>query len=213
MKQNELRETLGSIRAGDERIARVMKTVAARENAKETRTAMSRLGFGMRLAAAACAFMLVFGLGIYVFRSGGFDDPVAHDYGMQRVNEDTWGTDTEEEKNEDEANSALTALLAESKNIDGDWAIANGVVNAFYFAGGEVENGVYRCLVSITVEKIQETSDGSVTCEGEIAAEIFLYSDDELGELTNAISSSINLLIEKNDDSHDAAWTVRKIIY
>ena len=210
MKQSDLRATLGAVRANEEQIARVMRTVAARAEREEARRSMSRLGFGMRIAAAACAFIFVLGLGIYVFNVGGFDDPAVH--GVQRTNEEhTVVSNTERETNEDEASRALTALLAESKNIDGDWAILEG--STFYFAGGEEKDGVTTCTIAVSVENLLKTSDGSVTCEDEITAEILFSSGEELNEFTNAISSSITLLIEKNDDSHDAAWTVRKIIY
>ena len=120
---------------------------------------------------------------------------------------------TENNSHGDDKDSALTALLLESEKIDGDWAVIKGVTNAFYFAGGEVEEGTYRCIISVSVEAVEKTSSGIVIGEDEIIADISFLNDGELECFTNSISSSTMLLIEKSDADHDTEWTVRKIIY
>ena len=214
MKKSDLRSTLGTIHAREEQIASVMERVAARSQTAERKTAMSGLSFGMRLGAAACAFMMVVGLGVYAFSNGLFTSPDAVDYGVQRTNEEN--TDTENTDNSHDSadeTDTLVALLAESEKIDGGWAIIRGTANAFYFAGGEVESDMYRCIIAVSVELTEKTSDGIVISESEIAADVTFVGDAELNEFTNSISSTVTLLIEKNDDGCDTAWTVRKIIY
>ncbi len=216
MKKSDLRATLGSLHARDEQISRVMENVAARKQKAEKRSAMSRLNFGMSLAAAACALMIVVGLGVNAFMGGLFNEPDAVDYGVQRANEEnTEITDTEKDNSHDPADekSALEVLLAESEKIDGDWAIIRGTANAFYFAGGEADDGSYRCIIAVSVEKTEKTSDGIVINESEIVADITFADDEELNRFTDNLSSSIEILIEKNGADHDAAWTVKKIIY
>jgi len=220
MKKSDLRETFGSLHARDEQISRVMESVAARKQKAENKPAMSRFNFGMRLATAACAFMIVIGLGVHAFTNELFKEPEAVDHSIQRANE-TDGNVALLAQNDENNNShdpadktdLLAELLAESDQINGDWAIIRGTANAFYFAGGEVENGAYHCIIAVSVENTEKTSDGIEVNENEIVADVTFASDDELNEFTDSISSTAAFLIVKNGSDSDTAWTVKKIVY
>jgi len=213
MNKNDLRATLGSIHASDELVSSTMAKIEARGARSESRGAFG-FGLGFRVAAAACALMLVVGLGIYgAIENPPIDEPndarsvaEANDVAMLNNNEEenSYGLSV--------ASSGIDELLAESDNIDGDWVIIDGVVEACFFAGGEDSESANTCIITVAVADVEHTSGGIAPTES-ISLKISFNSESEMQSFIDNYSEETYFLIVEDGDNGDTALKVKRFVY
>ncbi len=217
MKKNDLRSTLGAIRTREELVRSTMEKIEAQRAQSEKREESKRFdfSFGMRLAGAMCALMIVVGIGIYGAR---INPPLdtGSNYGFDRAHELNGEDDASDEASAlnglSEASLAIEKLAAEAEHIDGDWAIISGTAEACYFAGGEEADGESHCIIAMSVEKVERTSGISLD-SAELSAEIVFESDAEWQNFINGLSSKACFLLSVSEGENGHIWTVEKFIY
>ncbi len=212
MKKSDLKATLGAVRANEELVKKTMKRIEERSSCeRERQIVMTPFAFGSRLAAAVCAFALVITASVWAMKNDMFSEDTV-EYTPRRAAE-TLSEIPKSSTASKDGGSDFGILAKEAETVDGKWAIFGGTANAFYFAEGENEEGKRRCIVSVTVERLGESSGVLLEIGDELIAEAYFSLDDEVQKFTDSISSEVSVLIEKNGEGNDQYWTVKKIIY
>ena len=216
MKKNDLITTLGAIHAPEELIGRTMAKIEAKE-ARSANKSFFNFGVAPRVALAACALALVVGLGIY----GGILNPPIEPSDSVRVASDDGvallSMDREEENSYGVAEALsdfnIDELLAESENIDGDWAIVRGNTEACYFAGGEDSTSGIYCVIAVSLGGIESTSGGIAPAGKEMSFSLRFENESEMQEFLNKGSAEACFLIVADESDGDIAWTAQKFIF
>ena len=214
MNKNGLRQTLGSIHASDELVASTIAKIEARKHGSEARGGFG-FGAGFRVALAACAFMLVIGLGIY----GAITNPpidADDEIDAVRAAEASCFETTEETENSHglgESTEKLGALLSESENIDGDWVIISGVAEACFFAGGEDASDKNTCIITVAVDGVEYTFGGIAPAGNEISLTVSFENESEMMSFIDNSSEKAYFLITPDDKGGDTTLRVKKFIF
>lgn len=203
MKKKDLRTAIGGIKANDALIADTMDKIARyRTEQCESRGAShSKFGLGLRIAAAACAFALVVGVGLFVGLGQKTPDTVS-DTDDQRTldNNDTDTSDTYLNKKE------LTELSELADTLDGEWIIVRATVDSCMMS----ENGI--ALVGLTVGDLLACSDGFELDNESISAEFEPDTQELLDGIIESLTSERYFLISGERAGNEYHWVVEKYL-
>ena len=209
MKKEELRSSLDKIQPPEELVDLTLARIHE-QKAREQRRTQRRdwfapstvYGKGLRLAGAACAFVLVFSIGFTVARLG-TDDPSA----LSTPNARLAGTlDTDQVGNNYGANVASYSLMDAE-----EWIVVRGNTASIQFTDLTEEQIAMGALaggqVTIAVESIEGRSDefSRSTISTELVADVLFYDTDSLNMLVNA--SETDLLI-RLIPTEDEGWEI-----
>ena len=209
MKKEELRSSLDKIQPPEELVDLTLARIHE-QKAREQRRTQRRdwfapstvYGKGLRLAGAACAFVLVFSIGFTVARLG-TDDPSALSTPSARLA----GTlDT------DQVGNNYGANVASYSRMDAEeWIVVRGNTASIQFTDLTEEQTAMGALaggqVTIAVESIEGRSDefSRSTISTELVADVLFYDTDSLNMLVNA--SETDLLI-RLIPTEDEGWEI-----
>ena len=209
MKKEELRSSLDKIQPPEELVDLTLARIHE-QKAREQRRTQRRdwfapstvYGKGLRLAGAACAFVLVFSIGFTVARLG-TDDPSA----LSTPNARLAGTlDT------DQVGNNYGANVASYSRMDAEeWIVVRGNTASIQFTDLTEEQIAMGALaggqVTIAVESIEGRSDefSRSTISTELVADVLFYDTDSLNMLVNA--SETDLLI-RLIPTEDEGWEI-----
>ena len=209
MKKEELRSSLDKIQPPEELVDLTLARIHE-QKAREQRRTQRRdwfapstvYGKGLRLAGAACAFVLVFSIGFTVARLG-TDDPSA----LSTPNARLAGTlDTDQVGNNYGANVASYSRM----DVE-EWIVVRGNTASIQFTDLTEEQIAMGALaggqVTIAVESIEGRSDefSRSTISTELVADVLFYDTDSLNMLVNA--SETDLLI-RLFPTEDEGWEI-----
>jgi hypothetical protein len=209
MKQEELKSTLGKIQPREELIQSTLDKIHAQQALKQVSARRSNpfsaaYNRGMRLAAAACAFVLVFSMGFAVAKLGNTapvdsTDPAVIDMNAM--------LDTENVQN-DNLRTAAYSLIPEE-----EWLVVRGRIRSVRFLELTEENKAMGAIASvelgITVSAIEGRSDefSRKSISPAITATILVYDTESLNLLVDTASPEllIQLIPTEGDgwDIHD----------
>ena len=209
MKKEELRSSLDKIQPPEELVDLTLARIHEQKAREQRRTQRrdwfapsTAYGKGLRLAGAACAFVLVFSIGFTVARLG-TDDPSA----LSTPNARLAGTlDTDQVGNNYGANVASYSLMDAE-----EWIVVRGNTASIQFTDLTEEQIAMGALaggqVTIAVESIEGRSDefSRSTISTELVADVLFYDTDSLNMLVNA--SETDLLI-RLIPTEDEGWEI-----
>lgn len=192
MRKKDLKTTLGTIRARDELVSATMMRIngyKARENEKQERS-YGIFSPALRIACAACAFLLVVGIGIYSIGQG--DEP------MPILNNDKGISDTDGEDvttHMVSEGTIIDTLTKQATNIDGNWVIVKG--SAVGCASLGIENNGERehWQATISTSEILKLSDSFEFASEEFETHIFFDNAEDRDDFVNTFSDERYYLI------------------
>lgn len=206
MKQEELKSTLGRIQPREELIQSTLNKIHEQQAQKSVSTRRSNpfsaaYHRGMRLAAAACAFVLVFSMGFAVAKLGNVTpvdpgDPASIDMNAM--------LDTENVQN-DHLRIASYGLIPEE-----EWLIVRGQIRSVRFRDLTEENKAMGAIASveldITVRAIEGRSEefSRKSISPALTATILVYDTESLNLLVDTSSPELMIhLIPTEGDGWD----------
>ena len=208
MKKDELKSTLGSIKASDGLVERTMLVVANRRRAEKREPFFLRMGFGVRLAGAACALLLTVTVAGALMKSGSIPSANSTE-DVQKAKDSVIQTEAQTPCGTTSTRDTIDLLKQDAQDCDGEWAIFKGSV--FYAAPSKAsEEGTYPIDVSISVINHEESSEGIEGLTENIEAYALFTDDAERHKLIDSINEPISLLIEKDSMGK---WKIKRIIY
>jgi hypothetical protein len=191
MKKEELKASLDKIQPREELVNLTLARIheqKARENRRDWFTSSTIYGKGLRLAGAACAFVLVFSIGFTAARLG-LDDPTAPPTPDVRLA----GTlDTDQVGNNYDANVASYALMDAE-----EWIVVRGNTASIQFIDLTEEQSAMGAIAggrgTISVESIEGRSNefSRSTISTELVADVLFYDTDSLNLLVNAAETDL----------------------
>ena len=208
MKKIELKSTLGSIKASEELVERTMLVVADRRRAEKREPFLLRMGFGVRLAGAACALLLTVTVAGALIKSGSIPSQNSTE-DVQKAKDSVIQTEAQTPCGTTSTHDTIDLLKQDAQGCDGEWAIFKGSV--FYAAPSQVsEEGAYPVDVQISIIKQEESSEKTDALPERIDAYALFSEDAERQKLIDSIDEPISLLIEKDSNGK---WKIKRIIY
>ncbi len=206
MKKSELKATLGSLRAGDGIVEKTMLAIRQHRQEERREPFFLRMGYGVRLAGAACALLMVIGIAGIIIRS---PEPPADSGIVQKANENA---DTAEAQNTSYTTSSQDSfdlLSAEAQKCTGEWAIIKGSV-IYASIAGDAPEGTYALDVRISLTEKDKLSSESIQLSDSVEANALFSDEAERQKLIDSIDEPLSLLIEKDGNG---SWKIKKIVY
>ncbi len=204
MKKNDLKNSLGRIRPREELISSTIEKVAEQKERQQRRFFLPSYSFGMRLAGAVCAFVLVFFMGMGIAKldgnvSGGeVNTPVVRTLGELAVTD---------------ASTDGAAMLVFEREYQNGYILINGSVDSISFVGltdADREDGaIRRCKVTVTASGLIEKSDDlnvdlNKTNET-FEADVVFYDNDIMDAFFDQSTDKMILRLTPDDNGN---WSI-----
>ena len=201
MKKNELKASLGRIRPREELINSTIMKVVEQKRRQERRFYLPSYSFGMRLAGAVCAFVLVFFMGMGIARLGGNGDvnvPVERKLGELAVTD---------------AATDGAAMLIFERGYENGYILINGNIESISFVeltDAEKADGVVRhCKATVNANGLIEISDELSVDINDVSttfdAEVLFYDNDLLNEF---FDQSMGEMILRLTPDENGNWSI-----
>ena len=204
MKKNDLKASIGRIRPREELISSTINKVAEQKERQQRRFFLPFYSFGMRLAGAVCAFVLVFFMGMGIARLDG-------NAGGNDVN--TPAVRTLAELAVTEASTDGAAMLVFEREFENGYIVINGNIDNISFVSltdAEKADGVTRrCKVTITADGLIEKSDDlKVDLEKTnetFEADVAFYDNDILNTFIDQSTGEMIIRLTPDDNGN---WSI-----
>lgn len=204
MKKNDLKASLGRIRPREELICSTINKVAEQKERQQRRFFLPSYSFGMRLAGAVCAFVLVFFMGMGIARLDG-------NAGGNDVN--TPALRTLAELAVTEASTDGAAMLVFEHEFENGYIVIKGNIDNISFVSltdAEKADGVARhCKVTITADGLIEKSDDlKVDLENTnetFEADVVFYDNDILNTFIDQSTGEMIIRLTPDDNNN---WSI-----
>ena len=206
MNKQQLKKCFDRITPGEELMRSTLEAVhAAQAGQGQTVRSMPRYAFATRLAGAACALVLVVGLGVTIARQSA-TSPLLSEEGrgvdLLPANE---GPLEPSEQADDAVFDSLDHLIAAAQAEGGDWMVLEGRVDAFY-AEPDKHPGTGRMSVATKGLLDAQTSDDVLlpATDGQLLDVDAKVSD----ALFNVIGADAYLYLTASEQDGQTVWTL-----
>lgn len=222
MKKQQLRDCFDKVKPREELVRTTLDRMhAARQGEPQTSRRTLNYGFVTRLATAACALVLLVGVGISLGRGAitASDPSPLQD---ERVSPAT--TDASGEPFGIHPSSARIGaaerILARAREQGGEWAVAEVDVEAMYFLEltdeQRAEGILQRCAVVLRTITIAQTNaleehalpDGD--SEEAFVAQICFTNAEDVAHMMDAIGSSVLVRLHVAESNGEAVWRIEE---
>lgn len=215
MKKQQLRDSFDKIRPSEELVDTTLDRIhAVQSGESEKPRRVFNYGFAARLATAACALVLLVGVGASLGRFV-ITPPDQVQIVEGRENVPTYEITP----------NAVKIISAENyigraKAQGGEWAVAEAEVETVYYLNLTDEQksvGVIQsCAVALSEIKIAETNASEEhtvpvgKAEEMFAAQISLTEEADVTRIMNAIGSTVLVRLHVSDPSGEIVWTIEE---
>ena len=206
MNKQQLKQCFDRIEPSEELILSTLTAVRSKQRSNvQTSRSMPRYAFVTRLASAACALVLIIGVGVMIARQEG-TDPLVSDGGREGevlpAQERTPDTDAQADGT---ALESPDQLIAKATEAGGDWMVLQCRVDAFY-AEPDKHPGTGRLSVTTRGLLDARTSDSILlpATDGQTLDVEAKVSD----ALFDAIGADITLYVTATHQDGQPVWTL-----
>lgn len=208
MKRQELRACFDRIQPREELIRSTLSRVHAAQEERPT-PASSGYSFMMRLAGAACALVLLIGIGV----SLGKDAITAPDVlpaSDERMTPMAVGDEREGQDKTPTADAAVLVgceqMVEQAKSYASDWMVCSAMVDAVYFKS-ETEG-----VATLRPQTLADGSANDFSADDELTVvAAFDASDDALGAMVDQMGSEVLVGLHVETRDGESVWVIHEM--